>query len=667
MGPYRFAGGFVLLLAATTWSVSQTLPSPTPQDLTSLSLENLLKIQVRGASLHPQTLQDAPASVTILTADEIYRYGYRTLAEALASVRGFYTTNDRTYQTVGVRGFGLPGDYASRILVLVNGHNMADNVFDSNLWFGPDFPIDMSLIQQIEIIRGPSSALYGTSGVLATVNIITKSPQQADPPQVILDTGSFGEKKAQISASVPIGKNASLLLSGSVFNNAGESPLMFPQLDAPATNMGRAIGVDGQRGYHFFSNLVWRNWSLTAVLSQRDQIQPLSWGQTVFNDPGTQVIEPSDYVEAEYTRERTNRTLRWRTYYSATHLQGRFDFPLASGVEDYRTCSCGDWIGTELTYRFYAARFGAITTGAEAKVDLRVLQSSGDVSPVPINFVNIDRRDRSVALFAQEELDLSPHWKLDLGIRLDASAYRHSFVSPRAALIYQPSSAWTYKLLYGRAFRNPSAFHLFYQDGVTAIANPGLRPENADTIEVNVERKFGKRLSILAAAYGYWLRDFLAGVYTADGLLQYQNLGGVFARGLEVELNGRPAAWLELGASYALQRATDTLTSSWLPNSAEHQAKLHAGVPIGRKLDATSSMQYYSSRKTLAGLSLKPVYLADFTLASHQLFHNFDLRLGIRNTFNSRYSDPIALDSRVDSMPQPGRTFFVELIAHADR
>jgi outer membrane receptor protein involved in Fe transport len=655
--------GVVLWLAGSAGAQNPQPPQPGGPSLDSLSLEELMQVKVEGAALHPQTLQDAPASITIITAEDIRKYGYRTLGEALASVRGFYLSNDRSYETIGVRGFSLPGDYDSHILFMVNGHNMADNIFDYMLYVGNEFPIDLNLIKQIEIIRGPSSALYGSNAMFATINIITKPPGEVPTLALTTDIGSFGEKKGQVTATASIG-SAQILFSGSVYNNAGETPLFFPSYNTPQTNYGEAIHMTGEKGYHFFSTLIWRNWTITAAFAGDSKIQPISWGPTIFNDPGTKFDDQRNFIDAAYEHEIAGGTLRWRTYYDSFHFEGRGDYALGDGaVEDNRQSELGNWVGTQATYRIRPFFAGEITVGLEGVIDIRNFLTDYDVSPVPVEYLKTSRPDRSVAFFVQDEKKLSKRWTLDVGVRTDKSHLHRDFLSPRAALIYQRSE-WTYKFLYGRSFRNPSAFQLFYGDGIADAANPALRPEWADTVEVDAERKLGKRMNLQASAYGYELHDFLLGVYLPDGLLQYQNSARIRAQGLELEINGRPTNWLETTVSYAVQQARD---DSALENSPRHLAKLHFALPLGRKLDVSSGMQYESSRWTLAGNSLKPFYLADLTLTTKHLLPDMDVRFGIRNAFNLSYSDPIALNPAVDSMPQPGRTFFLELIAYRAR
>ena len=149
-----------VMLAPET-AAAQSTPVLGPAQLADKTIEELMGIQVasvHGAAKRDQRVTDAPSSVTIITAQDILTFGWRSLAEALASARGFYTTYDRNYAYLGARGFGRPSDFNNRTLLLVDGHRLNDNVYDG-AGIGTDFPIDVSLIERIEVIRGPGAAL----------------------------------------------------------------------------------------------------------------------------------------------------------------------------------------------------------------------------------------------------------------------------------------------------------------------------------------------------------------------------------------------------------------------------------------------------------------------------------------------------------------------------
>ena len=161
------------LLGAPSWAAAQAPPMP---PLNEKSLEELMAIEVAsvvGAIKHEQRVTEAPSSVTVVTAADIRIFGWRTLGDVLRSVRGFYTTYDRNYTYLGVRGFGRPTDYNNRVLVMLDGHRLNDNIYNAAP-IGTEGIVDLDLVERIEIIRGPGSALYGTSAFFAVVNVITR-------------------------------------------------------------------------------------------------------------------------------------------------------------------------------------------------------------------------------------------------------------------------------------------------------------------------------------------------------------------------------------------------------------------------------------------------------------------------------------------------------------
>ncbi len=170
-------------------------------DLTEMSVEDLLNIKVEtvyGASRYQQKVTEAPASITIISADEIKKYGYRTLADILRSIRGVYVTNDRNYSYIGVRGVARPGDYNTRVLLLIDGHRINDSIYDLAT-IGTEFPLDVDLIERVEFVRGPSSSLYGTNAFFGVINIITKRGRDLKGLEVSGEAGNFASYKGSIS------------------------------------------------------------------------------------------------------------------------------------------------------------------------------------------------------------------------------------------------------------------------------------------------------------------------------------------------------------------------------------------------------------------------------------------------------------------------------------
>lgn len=272
-------------------AVMLTLPiacvmAQTPDDLTQKSLEDLMSIEVEtvySASKYSQKVTEAPSSVSIVTSEQIQLHGYRTLADILSSVRGFYVSNDRNYTFVGVRGFARPGDYNTRILLLIDGHRTNDNIYDQAL-LGRELPVEIDLIERVEIVRGPSSSLYGTSAFFAVINVITKRGRDVKGVEVSTEVASFGSYKARLSYGRKLSENSEMLLSGSYYNSSGQRQLYVKEFDSPATNNGIAENADHEKSGSLFANLSFREFTLHGTYGSREKGIPTAAFGTVFNE-----------------------------------------------------------------------------------------------------------------------------------------------------------------------------------------------------------------------------------------------------------------------------------------------------------------------------------------------------------------------------------------------
>ena len=278
---------------------------PPRSELSQLSLEQLADLpidSVFSASMYMQKVTEAPSSVTIITADEIRGLGHRTLADVLRTVRGFYITYDRNYSYLGVRGFSRPGDYNARVLLQVDGHRLNDNVFGSAL-IGTEFPLDVDLIERIEIIRGPSSALYGTNAFFAVINVITRRGSLEKGLEASGTLGSFDALEGRATYSRRFSAGPELLVSATGSHSEGQRALFFPEFDDPDTNNGIAERADSDQFTKLFARVSAGNLTLQALYGTRDKAIPTASFGTVFDDPRSQTIETLGFLDMQYTRK----------------------------------------------------------------------------------------------------------------------------------------------------------------------------------------------------------------------------------------------------------------------------------------------------------------------------------------------------------------------------
>ena len=374
---FRNVFGLLAILALTTTAFAQQ----ENKDLSDVSLEELGNIQVYSASKHMQSASEAPASVTVVTADEIQKYGYRNLADVLRSVPGFYVTYDRDYTFVGVRGFGRLGDWNSRILVLIDGHRSNNNILGQAM-LGNEFLVDIDMVERVEIVCGPSSSLYGANAFFAVINVITRTPKQVKDWELSFQTGSFGTNEGRATYGHEF-NGLGVVLSGTFYNSSGQT-LFFPQFDNPANNHGITSGTDFESYKHILATLTYDGFTLQGLFSTRDKGVPTAYFGAVFNDPGAYNIDSHQYISLDYQHPIGKWQLDAGTSYDQARLQGPVpEAPtMASGPVVLSTYSFrGNWWTGEVKVSRDLFERNHLTFGSEVRDNVR--QDQGDLLNPP--------------------------------------------------------------------------------------------------------------------------------------------------------------------------------------------------------------------------------------------------------------------------------------------
>lgn len=633
------------------------LPAQADTELAEVSLEKLLETTVTSASKYEQKQSEVAASVSIITRDEIKAFGWRTLDQALASLPGIHSTYDRQYSYLGARGFGLPGDFNTRMLLAINGNRVNEAVYDGAT-FGRDFPLDLDLIERIEFVSGPGGAVYGQNAMFAVVNVITRTGAQVDGGE--LSAGwkspqSLGE--GRISWGKMLNNGIDVLVSASGMHARGEDLLM----DFPGSGSGESlvVGQDGEKDKEIFTRVSRGPWALDFAYGDRRKDDPTA---AYLSD-----VPPSGQFERDIY---TLTQLHYQDNFVGNTLnvlgrmflgQQRFDSIFTYDDAPNYTTGASNWRGGELRSLYSGFTDHKLMLGLEYQDNPRIDQTNDDRTAPGLE-TEIKTSGYRAGVYAQDEWRFSDAWAATLGLRVDRNDITGTKLSPRAGLIWQTTPATTLKALYGRAHRAPNSYERDYDDGVSQVANPGLGGETIDTTELVMDHRLTRDFSVRASIYHWSMQDIITlGIDPVSTLSQYQSGEKIKTDGVELSADKRWDWGGRARGSVSYQEIAYT-DGTDLPNAPQWLGRLNFSSPLpleGLRLGA--ELQYDAKRKAIDDSSIDGYWLSHLTLLADKWVTGMEVSLGLRNLFNQHYQHPGADTNWQTRLDQDGRSAWLKM------
>jgi outer membrane receptor protein involved in Fe transport len=513
----------------------------------------------------PESLRTAPVAVTVLRSADIANTPATNYSDLLRSVPGVNAI-ELSPRDVQIVTRGATGRNARSTLALLDGRSIYQDYFGMVLW--DLLPIDLDDLKQIEVARGPGSAIWGANALTGTINIITKSPREMLGTRAKVGIGERSTREVGLSHAAESGRLA-YRLSGSYYSQA--------RWDRPSTT------PDGTP-LPPYQSLGTTQYKADARLDF-DQSQHAKWRVDAgyAASSGLILVAPGPY-DADPMRQ---------MYGTAEYSRGSASFTAMTSIHTAR------YTGLLTTD---SARISSQSLQLDAK-DSRVVRgrhlfvyggtfkhSHFDLSFVP----DVNSRDEGGA-FVTDDLHVSEKVRLTAGARLDWFDTFGTFASPRLGVRFEPLHGQTMRLTYNRAYVAPSTVESFanfqssidiplgaadFSVPITTVGNRDLRPQTIDAFEAGYSGLVGRGVTVTASVYRQHSKNVInlmtAALYGSsdpppgwplppavlDGLslpklFQWGSAGNVSESGVEVGLDWPLARGISGSANYSFQSRPD--------------------------------------------------------------------------------------------------------------
>ena len=613
-------------------------------DVEEITLDELMNIEVTVASRSKEKAVEAPSSITVFTAEDIRQMGISYLEELLDFVPGFQVTRDVEQGTaLRISARGRSSALSESVLFLVNGQRIND------LYTGGISILNRRLavenIKQVEIIRGPGSALYGSNAFLGVVNIIT----QHDVNNVTASGGSMKSRAMAVNFSRLVFQGLSLSAFVKIFSEKG---FLYDEVEDIYGRTGSTR--DPVKGMDAYFTCTYKNFTLHARHMERTVEDFLTFG-TLANFTNRENSKQTSIL-AHY-QVNLNKALDMEL--SAGYLEDQWktltvlipkDVEIAPGFALSETFEGGPFLESyhangNIDFNFQVSSANKLSWGVSYLVtgitDVANLMTH---HPITLDYYgqitrfqgdesfNAEKTRNILGIYLQDKHSFGKRLGITLGLRYDHYNDFGDTLNPRAALVYATPWQGTLKLMYGRAFRAPNFLELYDKNNPVDFGNPELEPEKVQTIELAYTQS-SKTLQGTLTYFNNRIKDIIVlgdPVSHPDNPLEaprFINSGELETNGLEFDFTFTPIKKLLLRGSFTHYFKGDELYVS--PNSAS--------LVINFKSKRFNINVNGIFREKMKLLPQQDSYFLVNGALRFELVHGFKLTAAVKNLFDRRY------------------------------